>query len=132
LVEVCTVTTAMASASDNEHTVSSIYIYTRAFLPKKNGVEVMALEVNKQLIDELIAVAFGQRKFDRVKTHNLCVGADAELEQLESKAKLADAFVWVLEHQPELIGLLYTYRGLYNLSKVPQSLIEAYEKGKEV
>jgi hypothetical protein len=55
-----------------------------------------------------------------------------QLDELESKAKLADAFAWVLEHQPELIGLLYTYRGSYNLSRVPQSLIEAYEKGKEV
>ena len=51
---------------------------------------MMALEVNKQLIDELIAVAFGHRKFDRVKTHNLCVGADAELEQLEVKAQELD------------------------------------------
>ena len=51
----------------------------------------MAHEINKQLIDELIAVAFGQRKFDRVKAHELCVGADKELEELERLAKLGKA-----------------------------------------
>jgi hypothetical protein len=31
----------MVSANRNEYTVSSVYIYTRAFVSKENGVEVM-------------------------------------------------------------------------------------------
>jgi hypothetical protein len=53
----------------------------------------MAHEINKQLIDELIAVAYDHRKFDRVKTHELCVGADKELEELERLAKLGAAYL---------------------------------------
>jgi len=105
----------MVSTNCNEHTVSSVYIYTRAFLPKENGVEVMLSTKTRVILSNLL---------------HLNPSAKAEIGELESKAKLADAFVWVLEHQPELIGLLYTYRGSYNLSRVPQSLIEAYEKGK--
>jgi hypothetical protein len=64
----------MVSTNRNEYTVSSVYIYTRAFISKENGVEMMnfmqmyfAIQITVGLIATLVVIGWFVMTYVKIK-----------------------------------------------------------------
>ncbi len=52
----------------------------------------MKANKTKQLIDELVQVAFGNRELDNKRMHDMCGLADEEIQEIERLAEIGEAF----------------------------------------
>jgi DNA-directed RNA polymerase subunit RPC12/RpoP len=81
----------MVSTNCNEYTVSSVYIYTRAFISKENGVEVMRAKKTREFIRFHTPFIYNvkDRMYEvfNIKKESII----EELKQLESKATELDS-----------------------------------------
>ena len=57
----------------------------------------MKANKTKQLIYELVQVAFGNRELDNKRLHDMCQVADDEVKELERLAEIGKMYEWATE-----------------------------------